>query len=116
VEAATDEALAELSAEERFILAAYFLDGRTLAEVARMLRVHESTISRKVEKITAALRKRIRNGLTARGMSKRQAEEALDADVRDLRVDVRARLAQETTSEPFSGGSVAAESNRIEDR
>jgi RNA polymerase sigma-70 factor (ECF subfamily) len=106
VEAATDEALAELSAEDRFILAAYFLDGRTLAEVARMLRVHESTISRKVEKITAALRKRIRNGLTTRGLSKRQAEEALDADVRDLRVDVRTRLAQETNPGPFSGGRV----------
>lgn len=116
VEAATDDALAELSAEDRFILAAYFLDGRKLAEVARMLRVHESTISRKVEKITAALRKRIRNGLTARGMSKRQADEALEADVRDLRVDVRARL-QETPRAPFSSGSgPGVETNRIENR
>jgi RNA polymerase sigma-70 factor (ECF subfamily) len=117
VEAATDEALAELSAEGRFILAAYFLDGRTLAEVARMLRVHESTISRKVEKITTALRKRIRSGLTERGMSKRQADEALDADVRDLQVNVRARLAQETTSGPFSSmGGPEAETNSIEKR
>jgi RNA polymerase sigma-70 factor (ECF subfamily) len=102
VEAATDEALTQLSAEERFILSAYFLDGRTLAEVARMLGVHESTISRKVEKVTATLRKKIRQGLAARGMSKRQAEEALDADVRDVRVDVRARLAQETQGAAFS--------------
>ncbi len=102
VEAATDEALAELSAEERFILSAYFLDGRTLAEVARMLGVHESTVSRKVERTTTALRKKIRQGLTARGMSKRQAEEALEADVRDVEVDVRARLAQETRAAPFS--------------
>jgi RNA polymerase sigma-70 factor (ECF subfamily) len=81
-----------------------------------MLRVHESTISRKVEKITTALRKRIRNGLTARGMSKRQADEALEADVRDLRVDVRARL-QETPRAPFSTRSgPATETNRIEDQ
>jgi RNA polymerase sigma-70 factor, ECF subfamily len=69
-----------------------------------MLGVHESTVSRKLEKITAALRKRIRSGLTARGMSKRQAKEALDADVRDVQVDVRARLAQESSPPAFSGG------------
>src|SRR5271169_5680679 len=51
VEKATDEALTELSAEEKFILASYFLDSRTLAEIARALRVHESTISRKVDKL-----------------------------------------------------------------
>jgi RNA polymerase sigma-70 factor, ECF subfamily len=104
VEAATDEALAQLDAEERFVLAAYFLDGRTLAEIGRMLSMHESTISRKVEKITAAVRKRIRSGLTARGMSKRQAEEALDSDVRDVQVDVRARLTQENSRATFSSG------------
>ena len=43
VEAATDEALASLPAEDRFVLASYYLDGRTLAEIARMLSVHEST-------------------------------------------------------------------------
>ena len=108
VEAATDEALALLSAEERFVLSAYFLDGRTLAEIGRMLGVHESTVSRKLEKITASLRKRIRSGLTARGMSKRQAEEALDADVRDVHVDVRARLSQESPPPAFSSGSEPA--------
>ena len=111
VEAATDEALARLSAEERFVLSAYFLDGRTLAEIGRMLGVHESTVSRKLEKITAALRKRIRSGLTARGMSKRQAEEALEADVRDVHVDVRARLAQESPPPAFSGGGERAGRN-----
>ncbi len=111
VEAATDEALALLSAEERFVLSAYFLDGRTLAEIGRMLGVHESTVSRKLEKITAALRKRIRSGLTARGLSKRQAEEALEADVRDVQVDVRARLAQESPPPAFSGGGERAGRN-----
>src|SRR5919109_1560548 len=47
LEAATDAALAILPAEEKFILAAYYLDERTLAEIARTLRVHESTICRK---------------------------------------------------------------------
>src|SRR6266852_4535856 len=48
LESATDEALAGLSGEERAILSAYYLDERTLAEIARMLGVHESTVSRKV--------------------------------------------------------------------
>jgi RNA polymerase sigma-70 factor (ECF subfamily) len=92
LEALVDGALAELPAEERLILASYYLDGRTLAEIARMLGVHESTISRRVEKITASLRKRIMRGLRERGMDARAAEEALQADVRDLSLDVRARL------------------------
>lgn len=102
LEAATDQALAALPAEDRFILAAYFLDQRTLAEVAQTLGVHESTISRKLGKITAGLRKQILGGLRQRGMSKRQAEEALEADVRDISLDLRSRL-QETASRTFSG-------------
>src|SRR5712692_11116903 len=39
LESATDEALAALSSEDRLVLAAYFLDGRTLADIARMLGV-----------------------------------------------------------------------------
>ncbi len=96
LEAATDEALLSLSAEERFILASYYLDGRTLAEIARILGVHESTISRRVEKITGSIRKRIVDGLAKRGMSSRQAQEALEADVRDFSLDVRKRLMQES--------------------
>ncbi len=92
---AADEALATLAAEARYILAAYYLDGRTLAEIARVLHVHESTISRKLEKITGAVRKNIVEGLMRRGMSRAQAEEALEVDVRDLTLDVRARLTQE---------------------
>src|SRR2546430_13420276 len=49
LEAATDEALAALPAEDRFVLASYYLDDRTLAEIARTLGVHVSTISRKVD-------------------------------------------------------------------
>ncbi|HWC16373.1 MAG TPA: sigma-70 family RNA polymerase sigma factor [Terriglobales bacterium] len=89
---ATDEVLANLSSEERFLLASYFLDGRRLAEIGRMLGVHESTISRKLEKLLKELRKRTRKELERRGMSRRQAEEALEADVRDLGLDVRSRL------------------------
>jgi RNA polymerase sigma-70 factor (ECF subfamily) len=105
---ATDEALAALSAEDRTILAAYYLDGRTLAEIARMLGVHESTISRKLDKMAKALRKQILAGMARRGMSRRQAEEAFEVDVRDLHLDIRKRLAQDSSRPAFSEKEVEA--------
>jgi len=102
LESATDAALAALDPEDRMVLAAYYLDGRTLAEIARMLGVHESTISRKVDKLAKSLRKRILAGMMQQGMSRRQAEEALEVDVRDLQVDIRGSLAQESAGRAFS--------------
>src|SRR6267143_2231587 len=95
LEIATDEALAALPAEDRFILASYHLDGRTLAEIARTLGVHESTISRRVEKLAKSVRKQILAALGRTGMSRRQAQEAMEVEVRDLRVNIRNRLSQE---------------------
>lgn len=96
---ATDAALTDLSSEERFLLAAHYLDGRTLAEMARMLSVHESTISRRLEKITAALRKKIVRKLCEAGIGRRDAEEMLASDVRDLNLNIRDRLTQERQGE-----------------
>ena len=101
LETATDEALAALPAEDRFVLASYYLDGRTLAEIARTLGVHESTISRKVEKLAKSLRKQILAALGRTGMSRRQAQEAMEVDVRDLRVNIRSRLTQERDGRAF---------------
>src|SRR5208282_3490302 len=97
LELATDSALASLSSEERMVLAAYFLDGSTLAEIARLLGVHESTISRKVDKLAKALRKKILAHMIQQGMARRQAEEALEVDVRDLRLDIRRSLTQDSS-------------------
>lgn len=105
---ATDEALASLAVEDRMVLSAYYLDGRTLLEIARMLGVHESTISRKLDKLAKALRKQIVASLGRRGMSRRQAEEALETDVRDLQVDIRRSLAQDSAPGTFSDKRVEA--------
>jgi RNA polymerase sigma-70 factor (ECF subfamily) len=105
---ATDEALASLPAEDRVVLSAYYLDGRTLAEIARMLGVHESTISRKLDRLAKALRKQIVAALVRHGMSRRQAEEALEVDVRDLQLDIRRSLAQESSPPAFSEKRVEA--------
>ena len=109
---AADEALRGLAAEDRFVLASYFLDERTLAEIARVLSVHESTISRKVERLTKGLRKNILKNLAKLGMSRRQAEEALSSDVRDLAVDIRGSLAQDSEASAFSEKGVRAGEGR----
>jgi RNA polymerase sigma-70 factor (ECF subfamily) len=101
LEEATDEALSALAAEDRFILASFFLHGRTLADLARVFRLHESTVSRRIGKITASLRKEILRGMMRRGMSRRQAEEALETDVRDLQINVRARLQEKLQETPI---------------
>lgn len=108
LETATDEALAELSSEDRFVLASYYLDGRTLAEIARTLGLHESSISRRLDRVSAALRKRILAGLRERGMSHAQAVEALETDVRDLQLDLRQRLTQDSGKQSFSIRKVSA--------
>ncbi len=81
--------LARLDPEERFLLTAYYFDGRTLRELAALLTVHASTVSRRLERLTARLRKRIFRGLRAAGMDRRRAGELMELDVRDLDIPVR---------------------------
>src|SRR5437764_10531989 len=79
---ATDEALDQLAAEDSLVLAAYFLDGRTLTEIGRMIGVHESTISRRMEKLLKTLRKQVMAGMQSRGISRGQEVDAMDAYIR----------------------------------
>jgi len=90
--ASVDAALATLKSEERFLLASYYLDGRTLAQIGCLLGVHESTVSRRMEKLVALLRKRTLKELRARGVTGSAAEEMLGADVREIKVDVGRHL------------------------
>ncbi|MFI5101872.1 MAG: RNA polymerase sigma factor [Terriglobales bacterium] len=108
LEAATDEALADLSSEDRFTLASYYLDGRTLAEIARTLGLHESSVSRRLDRLSTGLRKRILAGLRTQGMSLAQATEALETDVRDIQLNLRSRLTQDSGAKTFPGGTVPA--------
>ena len=112
LEAATDAALGELSSEDRFTLASYYLDGRTLAEIARALGLHESSVSRRLDRLSSALRKRILEGLRTRGMSHAQATEALETDVRDLNVDLRSRLAQDSGTTTFPSSKAPTRNGR----
>lgn len=102
VSAVLAQLLAELDCEERFLLVAYFLDRRTLAEIGRQLRVHESTVSRKLDKVAGDVRKRIRKRLQAEGIDRRRCEDLMqELDVRDLNVNVAESLRQERPAETF---------------
>ncbi len=90
--AAVSRTLAALPADDRFLLAAYFLDQQTLLQIGRLLRVHEATISRRLKRLTADLRKQLLRNLQSGGLSQRAAEEALGTDPRDLELNLRTLL------------------------
>jgi RNA polymerase sigma-70 factor, ECF subfamily len=98
---AIKKTLSEASAEERFLLSAYYLDQHTLHEMSRVQRVHEATISRKLKRATERLRKELLRTLSARGLSRRAAEEALGTDPRDVDINLR-KLLQKSEGEPIS--------------
>jgi RNA polymerase sigma-70 factor, ECF subfamily len=74
---------------DRFLLATYFLEGRTQLELARLLRVHEATVSRRLKALTKSVRTRLLKDLQARGIGRRAAEEMLGTDPRDLSINLR---------------------------
>jgi RNA polymerase sigma-70 factor (ECF subfamily) len=104
LESTIHAALRELEPEDRFLLVSYFLDGRTLLEIARLLRVHEATISRKLKRITESVRKQLLRELQRRGLKRAAAEEALGIDPRDLNINLR-KILQTSAGSPFSDQS-----------
>jgi RNA polymerase sigma-70 factor (ECF subfamily) len=97
---AIGQALHERDAEERFLLAAYYLDGQTLLQIARVLGVHEATVSRKLRRATDDTRKQVLKNLQCGGLSRRAAAEALGADPRDLDMNLK-KLLQNSQTEAF---------------
>jgi len=109
---ALQQVLAQLPPEDRFLLAHYFLDQHTLLEIARLLRVHEATISRKLKRLTADVHKQLLKQLQAAGLSRRAAEEAMFTDPRDLTLNLRTLL-QSSPPPPFPvrQGEIAQQGN-----
>lgn len=85
-------ALGSLEPEERFLLSSWFLDRRTLLEISHILRVHEATVSRRLQRLTARLHKELLTNMQASGMSRAAAVEALGTDPRDLDINLRSLL------------------------
>ena len=89
---AVSRTLAALPPEDRLLLSSYFLDRQTLLQIARVLHVHEATISRRLKRLITDLRKRLLHNLQSGGLSRPAAEEALGTDPRDIEINLRALL------------------------
>ncbi len=81
VDRALSAALAGLTPRERLILACYYVDRLTLAEIGRMLHEHESTVSRQLDRTRRALREGVTAVLqrSVPASNGRPVEPALDA-------------------------------------
>ena len=90
--------LRALQVDDRFLLSAYYLDQRTLLQIAQVLRVHEATVSRKLKRLTQSLQQQLLKNLQRSGLSKGAAQEALGADPRDLSINLRSLLQSSTSS------------------
>ncbi|MGH9417691.1 MAG: RNA polymerase sigma factor [Terriglobales bacterium] len=92
LEAALRSVLTATPAALRLLLSLYFLDGNTLAQIAALQRVHQSTISRRLDRAVAHLRRATRRELGRRGLRPAAVEAAFRLDPLELRLDVRAAL------------------------
>ncbi len=89
---AIEEACLTRTPEQRFLLAAYFCDEWTLAEIAKSLGVHESTVSRRMDRVLRELRRTITANLRKQGISLGQIEDSLQAAAHDLPFEIRGVL------------------------
>lgn len=78
---ALSAAIVGLTPRDRMILACYYVDQLTLAEIGRLLREHESTVSRQLERMRRALRESVTQTLQCEipACNGRPAEPGLDA-------------------------------------
>lgn len=112
VRSALEEAIGILDAEQRLLLSAWFLDQRTLLDISRVIGVHEATVSRRIQRLTAQLHEELLGRLQMKGMSRAAAEEALGIDPRDVEIDLRSLL-QASRSDAFSGKGAQASGEGI---
>jgi RNA polymerase sigma-70 factor (ECF subfamily) len=89
---AIEAAFLDRPPDERFLLAAYFFDGWTLAQIANAVGIHESSASRRINQILHKLRKAIHQQLRKAGMSPAQIEESFDKEGWTSAVDIRGLL------------------------
>ena len=99
--------LAALPPDDRLLLSYYFLDRQTLLQIARVLHLHEATISRRLKRLVTDLRKQLLHNLQSGGLSRRAAEEALGIDPRDIEINLRALL-QTSQVDSFSYKTASA--------
>ena len=108
---ALSAALAGLLPRERLILASYYVDQLTLAEIGRLLHEHESTVSRQLERLRRALRETVTQALQREipASNGRPAEAALDMAQTELAFEYAMQDWPFDLSVALSAGKPAAE-------
>jgi len=108
---ALSAAFAALTPRERMILSCYYVDQLTLAEIGRMLREHESTVSRQLERMRRALRENVTQTLRreAPACNGRPAEPALDTAQVNLAFECAMEDWPFDLSQALSGSELAVE-------
>jgi RNA polymerase sigma-70 factor, ECF subfamily len=89
---AVERAISALAPDDRFLLKAYYLDQMSLTQIGALVGSHESTISRRLSRITRELRRSILQSLVRDGMTMFAAQQALKSDVRDVSADIEGTL------------------------
>jgi len=112
VDRALFSALSNLAPRERLIVAAYYVDQLTLAEIGKFVHEHESTVSRQLERIRRALREGVTEELLREipsfdgqpaepGLDRAQLEVAFQYALEDWPFDLsRALSARSPAKEP----------------
>jgi RNA polymerase sigma-70 factor len=108
---ALSTALANLTPRERMMLACYYVDQITLAEIGRLLREHESTVSRQLERLRRALREGVTQALQREipACDSRPAEPALDGAQVELAFEYAVEDWPFDLSQALSGPEPAAD-------
>jgi RNA polymerase sigma factor (sigma-70 family) len=83
VEAALDEGLRTLSAEDRLILKMRVQDGFTVADIARSLHLEQKPLYRRLEQLTS----RLRQEMESRGVRREDVDDVVEWEEVEIRVD-----------------------------
>jgi RNA polymerase sigma factor (sigma-70 family) len=112
IDAALSAAIAGLAPRERMLLACYYVDQLTLAEIGRTLREHESTVSRQLDRTRRELREAVTQSLLRGahsrdghapepGLDEAQVELAFEYALEDWPFDLARALSEgETAVDP----------------
>jgi RNA polymerase sigma-70 factor (ECF subfamily) len=86
------EAIQDLNLEERLILAGHFFDQQNLACIARLLHVHESTVSRRLQKALTKIRKGVARKLKRSGLQEPGLANLYEINFGNISLDLHAEL------------------------
>jgi RNA polymerase sigma-70 factor (ECF subfamily) len=95
LEKALAATVADLASDDRTLLRLYYLDGMTIVEIGTLLRIHHSTVARRIERCRATIIDKMRSSL---GAELRLDGDELDSVIRlaQSQVDVSLRKLLQT--------------------